>query len=601
VGGKAFGRILGGVVAGAWGGSLLGVLEAAMIVATSPSLSEFGLFPFAVCAYGVMGAGLGAAASVLLWAAGWKPERQKLWLAVHAAAGMLPIGFVVGRYHLAQRVFAEQFPALWSAAGLAWTTGLVIASALLAVLGAALVSLVAGRESSWAAPRLLLLWLVGCATAALGARWFTPVVPEPQRRATAEGAKPNVVLVIVDTLRADALGFASGKATTPRIDALAREAVYFRNAYAQSSWTRPSVATILTGLHPVEHGAIQKFDPLPEGVVTIAEFLRDAGYWTAGFVTNINVAPIFNFQQGFGEYHYLAPSFYFGASDSATRLSAYKLLRLVRERFFRRHLYFYHYYQDAKVMREHVARWLAAKPPEPFFLLLHYMDPHDPYFEIPYNGKGIARVLDPNPPATQAAEMRRLYDADVTYFDEQFGELLSEFRRRGLLDRTLLVVTADHGEEFHEHGGWWHGTTLYEEQLRVPLMIRRPGGVGAGTERTDWAQTLDLAPTILAQAGLPATPSLRGRDLFSDQPPPEFLYAQETLEGNRLESLHWQHWKLVVANPDNPRGLPAVALFDLMVDPEERNNLAASNAEVVRAMQLRLDQARSLFSSRARR
>src|SRR6185295_8017030 len=118
------------------------------------------------------------------------------------------------------------------------------------------------------------------------------------------------------------------------------------------------------------------------------------GYWTAAFTTNINVAPVFNFQQGFDEFRYLEPSFYFGASDSATKLAIYKTLRMVRERFFSSRMYFQNYYQDAEVVGTHVNEWFDSSPPEPFFLFIHYMDPHDPYFEMPYNGKGVARVME---------------------------------------------------------------------------------------------------------------------------------------------------------------------------------------------------------------
>ena len=130
---------------------------------------------------------------------------------------------------------------------------------------------------------------------------------------------------------------------------------------------------------------------------TLAEALKARGYWTAAFTTNINVAPIFNFQQGFDEFHYLEPSFYFGASDSATKLAIYKGLRAAREKVSSK-MWVQNFYQDAAVVDEHVQAWLGCKPPEPFFLFIHYMDPHDPYFEMPYNGHGVARVSTPDPP-----------------------------------------------------------------------------------------------------------------------------------------------------------------------------------------------------------
>lgn len=589
-------RSWSGLIAGGWGGSLVGLGEAGFVVAMGASLSEFGLFPFGFWSYACLGALLGAVVGlgVSLWGRGENTAVGRNWLGTVAGLTVATLGFVVGRYHLAQRLFAEQFPGLTSVEGAAWHLALALGAVVAGTAGGAAVYALTGRNGREAG--LLGLWVVAFAATWAGTLALRPEELRPQRRAFAPGDKPNVVLIVVDTLRADALGFVTQRARTPSIDAFARDSVWFRHAYAQSSWTRPSVATILTGLYPQQHGARQKFDPLPDRVDTLAEVLRDAGYWTAAFVTNINVVPIFNFHQGFQEYHYLSPSFYFGASDSATRLSAYKLLRLLRERFFRRRLYVYHYYQDAAVVTERVRSWLAEAPPQPFFLLLHYMDPHDPYFEMPYNGRGIARVLDPDPPAERAAEMHRLYLRGVEYFDEHFGQLVAAFRERGLLERTLFVFTADHGEEFHEHGGWWHGTTLYEEQIRVPLLVRRPDNVGAGHERTDFARTLDIMPTILGQVGVDPPRPLPGRDLFIDGPSPEELYAEESLEGNQLETLRWQQWKLIVANAGNPRGLPEVELFDLSVDPGEHNNVAEARPEVVREMRARLERVRAGLS-----
>lgn len=580
------------LAAGAWGGSLVGVAEAVVIIALGAPLAEFGLFPFAFWAYGALGLVVALPIALLQQ---FFLSRCKLsegvWAALAAGLVAFPITLVVSRYHVALRYFGEQFPSLLSGKGVLVSLALVFVAVVLSTLAAVLVFVVGGggRRIAW---RLSGLWLLVFAAVALGARWVKHDPPPPVRQAHGAPQQPNVVLVVADTLRADALGFAGGSSPTPQIDALARDGVWFRHAYAQSSWTRPSIATILSGQYSPLHKAVRKFDPLPEEVDTLAEILREAGYWTAAFVTNINVAPIFNFQQGFGEYYYLPPGFYFGASDSATRLSVYKLLRLLRERFLRSRLYYYHYYQDALVVTQQVTKWLAENPPTPFFLFVHYMDPHDPYFEIPYNGRGIARVVETNPPAEKSSDMRRLYSANVSYLDTHFGALVEEFRRRGLYDNTLFVFTADHGEEFHEHGGWWHGTTLYEEQIRIPLIVRLPGGREKGQERTDLVQTLDIVPTILGQAGISRSQPLPGRDLFSDAPPPETLYAHESLEGNELEAVRWNNWKLILANAGNPRGLPAIALFDLSLDPQENTNLADSKPDLVQELREKLEQIR---------
>src|SRR5262249_46501051 len=130
------------------------------------------------------------------------------------------------------------------------------------------------------------------------------------------------------------------------------------------------------------------------------------------------------------------------------------------------------YYQDSRTVNAAVFPWLERNRDDRFFLLLHYMDPHDPYFRHPYDGEAIARVENPNPSPALAARMRELYAGEVHYMDESFGALIAFLRREGLYDEMAIVLVADHGEEFHEHGGWWHGTTLYDEQIHIPMLIK---------------------------------------------------------------------------------------------------------------------------------
>jgi arylsulfatase A-like enzyme len=143
----------------------------------------------------------------------------------------------------------------------------------------------------------------------------------------------------------------------------------------------------------------------------------------------------------------------------------------------------------------------------------------------------------------------------------------------GLYDRSIIAFTADHGEEFREHGGWWHGTSLYAEQLHVPLIIKRASEPSPGSSRTDDVRTLDIASSVVAAAGLPIPRSFMGVDLFTGRVT-EPILAEEDLEGNRLTSIQSDGWKLISANPGNPRGLPVTELFDMRQDPGELNNLA---------------------------
>lgn len=583
-----------GALGGAWAGALVGLLEAILVTMTG-SPEEYWLFAFAIFWYGLFGAVLGVVSGVMLLVIGRAGNAQLFGVA--AAVAFFPLGFVVARYHFVQRIFHEELVTV-SATGLAVHLALLVAvgtiSATLLLSGR---SIARGRRGLTAATGALPLLLAASAGAAAIAAMGAERPPIHRSSSAERGA--NVILIIADTLREDAV--------TPRLNQdsdesglarLAADGVRFERAYAQSSWTRPSVATILSSLYPSQHGAIRKMDPLPDGVVTLAEALRDEGYWTAGIVSNINLAPIFNFQQGFSEYEYLEPEFYFGASDSSTRLAIYKGLRVARERLFGSYMYFSNYYQDAGVVGERVRAWLDEKPPEPFFLLIHYMDPHDPYFEIPYSGHGVARVTNSNPSADRAAELKALYDQDVAYLDRHLSGMLADFHGRGLYENSVIVLTADHGEEFQEHGGWWHGTTLYEEQLHVPLIIKRGREATPGALRSGLARTLDIAPTLMAAAGLRVPREFVGVDLFSRaaQRAGDLAYAEEDLEGNVLTALHVADWKLVTANENNPRGLQPLELYDLAQDPLEKRNLADERPqEVARMLHLLEKERRRVF------
>jgi arylsulfatase A-like enzyme len=251
---------------------------------------------------------------------------------------------------------------------------------------------------------------------------------------------------------------------TPALDALALGSAVFEHAFSQASWTALRRA-LLTGLYPSTHQAIRKADLLPEAVTTLPEAMRAAGWRTGGIVTNINLAPSFQFDQGYDEYLYLAPDYFFGASESSSKLAAYSGLRLFRERFLSKRKDVRHYYQDAATATA-AATTGSAQRKGRFFLLLHYMDPHDPYFPHPYDGHAIARVDTPRPDPARAKELSDLYDGEIVFLDRHLGEFLDHLKARGLYDDALSCSRGSR-EEFHEHGGWWHGTTLYDEQIRI--------------------------------------------------------------------------------------------------------------------------------------
>jgi arylsulfatase A-like enzyme/uncharacterized membrane protein YbhN (UPF0104 family) len=578
-------RVLEGLVLGAAGGVLagwlLGAADAGVTVSLSGAGEERQVLWFGVLLYGLVLAAIGAGVGAVL---GLLPlserSRHRATTPLAFAASFLPLGLAVAVFRLQRDVWMEQrppLPVLLLAA---------LAAAVVTALAAGWLSRPGGaRRTPWARLRRALLpWL---ATAAAGggvaAATAPPATLPPPARAEIPPVlrdRPNLVLVIVDTLRADHLGvYGDPRGLSPRIDAAAREGTAFRGS-GQSSWTKPSIATIFTSLYASSHRAMSKAAVLPESVTTIAETLRDAGYATAGFVSNVNLAPSFGFQQGFDEYTYLAPDYLFGASESSSKLVLYSLLRKIRFTVDKRRVVS-QYYQDSRTVNGLVLPWIERHRDDRFFLLVHYMDPHDPYFRHPYDGEAIARVENPNPPAGLAPRMRELYAGEVRHVDESFGELVSTLERFGLWNRTALVLVSDHGEEFQDHGGWWHGTTLYEEAIDVPLVVKWPAGTAVPKAPADAGargRLLDVAPTLATLAGLALPAGWQGADLAKPIAADRPLFAEEDHEGNVLSSVQVGAWKLVRANPGNPRRLAPEEMYDLASDPGERKNLVAADA-----------------------
>ena len=579
-------RALGaGIAGGMLASAAIGALEAVGVWIHGHGAGEVPAIAWALVAYGAVGGALGLGAGVLAAVVG----TDGFGLALAAVGGVL--AFAVGRFRVIRDVFLEQLPP-------GPMPKVVQAAALAAVVLAAFAIWRAlrgadARRTPLTRPVVTAIVVVLVAAAWAGGTRLVPTPAPAPLVARPSGADvPNVLLIMVDTLRADHLSCYGGSPVpTPHIDQLATGGLRYANTFSQASWTRPSVATILTGLYPSSHGAVHKADRLPDRVDTLAEMLQRGGYRTVGFANNANVSAAFNFQQGFDEYHYLAPDFFFGAGEPASQLAVYSGLRLVRERFLSHYVDVHHYYQPAEVVTNEVRNWLDHRPPgkEPLFLFVHYMDPHDPYFVHPFNGEGYARVANPNPPAALAEKLHRIYAGEVAYLDEHLGVLFDDLRKRGLWDQTLVVLTADHGEEFHEHGGWWHGTTLYDEQVHVPLLVKPARYTGPGKVVEELATSLDIAPTVLASARLPLPGTLQGHPLPLDGGIPsarQSVFAEEDLEGNVLQAVRTRESKLISANPGNPRGLAPEELYDLARDPGEHTNTVATapaQAEMMRA------------------
>jgi hypothetical protein len=319
-------------------------------------------------------------------------------------------------------------------------------------------------------------------------RIVTPPSPAeaPARSAAPRrsAGRPNIIVYLIDTLRADHLGaYGYARATSPSIDAFAARATLFANARAQTSWTRTSIASIFTGRRPHHHGVNDRDDALPETAVTLAELLRQQGYSTAGFTTNGNVVSALGFGQGFDIYQYLA-----GRDENGRPLGI-------------RHP------QRSDELNTRALTWLAERPrDQPFFLYLHAIDPHYPYTPPPSVRARLAAGVDPSlgtlamlaklvflqhvASDEELSGIVQLYDAQIAFNDRSFGILCRKLKWQGLFDDALIVLLADHGEEFLDHGGWEHGRSLYDEMLRVPLVFKWPGQRKAAAESP--AQLVDI-------------------------------------------------------------------------------------------------------------
>ncbi len=398
---------------------------------------------------------------------------------------------------------------------------------------------------------------------------------------------PNVVFVTIDTLRADHLGcYGYERPTSPFLDALAAKGTIFEDAVAAAAWTKPATGTILTGLYPSRHGALYHGSSLqlPEGHKTLAESFRDSDYVTAGFVTNPNLKKVFAFDRGF--------DFYFDSpvEDTVTlasiRASSFgrALMKILR------HQFNWKYENDVFQMNRHILTWLEANRENPFFLYLHYIDPHIPYAPPKEYRDRFARDLRGLPLFNERKEKVGidLYDAEIRYSDDGMKELVEGLEALGL-DDTIFVLTSDHGEEFFEHGVLGHGFSLYQEVVHVPLIVRGPG-VARGRRVAKPVQILDLAATVLELAGTGITRLGDGTSFANAMRDPRWKAELPYFLENEFGPEHTQNrsfvfngvrkgdWKLVLTEenvyfpPDDPR-YGREALYNLADDPAERDNL----------------------------
>jgi arylsulfatase A-like enzyme len=390
--------------------------------------------------------------------------------------------------------------------------------------------------------------------------------------AACESRPPNVILVSIDTLRADHLGsYGYSRETSPFLDSLAGRGVIFEEATAPAAWTVPSHASMLTGLYPRSHGLRFPRDRLPPDIATLPSMLSRHGYATGAVVNVLLLSQGRGFERGFDRFAYFQPA----AGPEG----------------------------EARSVSEEGLSWAKSQGGQPFLLFLHFFDVHSDFqplpryrrmFEQPYAGiadgttaqlkayrKGRVKLAD-----VDARHLLDLYDAGIRQLDDALAELFAGLEEEKLLENTFVFITSDHGEEFFDHGDFLHGRTLYQELVHVPLLVLGPG-LPEGVRVREPVSLVDLVPTILALLGLPAPDGVEGRDLSAQwrgsggaSPERALFYEADSWFHNPhrdfRRAVRKGRYKLHYNDREH-----SLELYDLTRDPGEHENLASERPGVV--------------------
>ena len=387
--------------------------------------------------------------------------------------------------------------------------------------------------------------------------------------------QPSLLLISVDTLRADHMSiYGYPRRTTPQIEEWFGDAQIFETAYSTAASTGPSVVSSLTGMLPQHHGVRLLYQKIPPDIVTVADLLGDAGYQTAAVVSNmVLTAEAIGLDRRFEHY-----------DDFVDEPESERLV----------------YERNASRTTDAAISWLVTglDRERPAFLWAHYIDPHGPYLPpknkpaefdhetpIPIDAENSVYAYQRIGGGSDGAEYVDLYDEEIAYMDREVGRLLSAYDRLGLLDHMMVIFTADHGESMMEHEKWFtHGYHVYEEIVRIPMLIRSPRGKPFRASHP--VSLADVAPTLLQAAGIPLPRGLYGRPLAADLDPDRAVHSEAFFNGFQWRAVRRGNWKWVVnvryglpkrkphagarkQREDNAPKFTDYRRYDLRVDPSE--------------------------------
>lgn len=418
------------------------------------------------------------------------------------------------------------------------------------------------------------LTVIVVAAAAIGFFLVWTTIREPGPSVPSRSSPPNILVYMIDTLRSDDLGaYGSVDSQTPAIDAFSAESTLFENARTPSPSTRPAVASLVTGLPPMVHGIAENRGGLAEEFVRLPELLGAEGYYTGALIANPNVRPQTGFDKGFGLFRNLLPESWQWAAD-------------------------------ADWVADEVRQFIENVPADtPFFLFVLSIDPHQPYqppspYDTIYDQRAADReagsganlyridtLLESGEEVStdEMSSIRALYRGEIAYADKVFGDLLDWMQDRDLLDETLVVLTSDHGEAFGEHGNRGHSKTIYEETMRIPMILRHPGMFPAGERRTGNADLLDLTATLAAAGGADKPHYWTGTDLREPVTGKNRFSMNLHRSGEQVTfyaSITRGRHKLISNEPGG-----VTEFYDLVTDPLERSPLNNnSNQQDITAM-----------------